>query len=196
MNWDDLSSMQPQSLRLPPHIITNYVCLIVLLCVFISSSCVLVQAMAGVTKAFIHNMVVMLSRPNGTKQAKEHIIEQLPPLSIAIYQLIDRTCPITSHTPSRLPSNRGARNSILPETLSSPCGGCDDGIEMGQLGRTLPCGHIFHGRCVDRLCLDIKENIIKDLATVPLFQCPLCQHVVFPTPDLVEDCVIQTSDLE
>lgn len=105
---------------------------------------------------------------------------------VIAHMLLDHTCPISSHTPSEVPKqNEETNGAVLPQCMASPCGVCADGIRMGEMKRTLPCGHYFHARCIDNVC--VVESFWKEEERGGTVVCPECELVIFPTPELMDE---------
>jgi hypothetical protein len=94
---------------------------------------------------------------------------------------VDKLCPLRSHTPDG--------------TSANPCGLCvglhsfgeedeeaglteREMIRLGHVKRTLPCGHVFHAICVDRIFLRSGEGEGEDGSST--LQCPTCHEPVLP----------------
>lgn len=186
----------PNLESMPPHFITTYVTAILLACVAIASVMLFIEFVATMTKHVMDQAVELMSTdmdvslPDSLTSKKSiqsnGMVYYATPAAL-IHQVLDRTCPVSSHTPPEIPP-AATKRTALPLRLRSPCALCHSGIAMGQLTRRLPCTHTFHARCIDAVCL---SAVTRSTSCVPLvFQCPECHLRVFPTPDLIANDII------
>ncbi|PXF49850.1 E3 ubiquitin-protein ligase SDIR1 [Gracilariopsis chorda] len=153
---------------------------IIILCVMTLTSFLFIEMVAYFTEKAVSQMATFIV---ATFDRDLEIPRNcLPPLPLLLHQLIDRICPLSTHTPAELPEQGYL---FFPPKMRSPCSLCVQGIGMGELCRTLPCGHTFHARCVDKHCLAQGTTDRTSCVT-----CPTCRFVVYPTPDLMNDIAI------
>lgn len=174
-----------------PQLFTRFVTAFLFACAVLIIWCIFIEVVAALTKRVVDQIAKFVAcelySPRNNTNPSEDLLRPLQPY-VVIHMLIDQTCPLTSHTPSELPKcTEESPKTVLTERLCSPCGICDSGIGMGELKRTLPCGHSFHARCIDHVC--IKEPFQKLSRLKGGIECPICQFVVFPTPALVNNFV-------
>lgn len=159
---------------------TIYTSAIIILCVITLTSFFFIEVVAYFTKKAVNQVAnYMVANPDRDLRIPH---TYLPPvLPLLLHQLIDRVCPVSTHTPPEMPKDGYL---LLPPKMRSPCSLCVRGIAMGELCRTLPCGHTFHARCVDRYCLQLSQ-VTKNRESC--ITCPTCTFVVYPTPDLMNE---------
>ena len=67
------------------------------------------------------------------------------------------------------------------DELGAECAICLGELELGQTLKALPCGHAYHGPCIDRWLL----GKCTDARAQPT--CPLCKAAALPPPPATED---------
>lgn len=160
-----------------PHALALYATSLTVLCVILAAILLFIETVAHAMKKAMTHVVDLLALPPSFSSSSSHDRGLPPSPTAALHELLDRTCPLQSHTPPELPAVRVAPG--LPVPAETPCTLCHHGgIYLGQLRRALPCGHVFHARCIDRATLITSTEI--------MLECPVCQFVVVPTPDLVD----------
>lgn len=178
--------MRQLTTDLSPSPVTILGTIIFILCLIIIASCLFIELVAYFTKKAVNRVAAFLA--SHLTCPPQPLIPYPQPNTprVLIHQLIDRICPITTHTPTELPVATSPP-SILPPTIRSPCFLCDLGIAMGELCRHLPCGHTFHARCIDKVWLTFSNHStdLKRCVT-----CCACNYIIYPTPDPMRDVVI------
>lgn len=173
------------------HSATTYITVVILTClalIFVST----------VLEVFLHKLSELMNHtsrlmtPAGKARhtyGTENIWTAVPPV-VRLHHLIDKTCPVQSHTPPEtwhtLSENSGHSFALL-RPFHSPCTLCGNGIAIGHVIRRLPCGHTFHARCVDTHLLKTYQAHNHAWLSAVTLQCPACLLFVFPTPELVID---------
>lgn len=166
------------------HMIIYFVTFLVALFVVITASCIFIEFVAAFTKKCIDVVADQLTSDCATMSIPR--APQTEPRMLK-HQLLDTTCPFTSDPPDELSAEE---ETLSSRSRCSPCGICCNPLTMGDLTRRFPCHHRFHARCVDRACIT-DEDCEKPVRVAGAYlQCPVCSHVIFPTPDLITNCVI------
>lgn len=194
------ASASSSSSSLPPHFILSYITLILLTCTALIILGIFIEAVATVTKRTLLYITTNITKPTAPIDTPIDMSKSRRKLQAALFyfetprallhQVMDRICPVKSHTPSETPPQRVPQQG-LPEMARSPCLLCHDGIGMGALKRRLPCGHTFHARCIDAIYMTDGMPIDSEELNGS-FRCPQCEFCVFPTPDLIHDDLIFT----
>lgn len=78
---------------------------------------------------------------------------------------------LTSLSPLQLVSQCKSNNNHNETTCT--CAVCLDDLSLSDIGRLLPCGHIFHASCIDRWILHMAT---RTNATKVNILCPLCKR--------------------
>lgn len=63
---------------------------------------------------------------------------------------------------------------LLDDAADGQCAVCLDGLESGDLQRTLPCGHTFHAACIDRWFMQMCDARYGGAPPA----CPVCKQTV------------------
>ena len=186
----DVHSLNPAQLPLSSQLITGYTFVILLFCAILLVSAIFIELVACVSKKVMDRLAdyifAQMSNDVQLKVLRSQFHHSLH--HVQRHQLIDRTCPVSSHTPSEVPPVRTELSkNALSESIHSSCNICNKGIRIGEMSRILPCGHVFHARCIDSVVLANFRDDGNVGSVSAYIECPSCSHVIFPTPDLIRD---------